>query len=238
VQSSARAASHPLAPAGGGRCTRLLLAPLATLLIMSKGNGYAPEGTEGSTVLYAVQRSSVEHLTRWTRAARPMALCSFSAGGGNVGCVFVTTGRPMWRPLWAWRCPRKAGAPAASGDRKAEAGCSAAALGARGGRRQPAPGVRRVNDLRRSAGSRRQPGAQAAKTTQARHATVSTSAPSGVMRMVCSYCAASPPSAVTTVHLSFHSTKRGLPSVKIGSMVKVELSCARWTGGQGKGVRS
>lgn len=50
---------------------------------------------------------------------------------------------------------------------------------------------------------------------------VSISTPVSVMRTVCSNCAALPPSRVTTVQSSDHSSQSGLPSVIIGSIVKI-----------------
>lgn len=46
------------------------------------------------------------------------------------------------------------------------------------------------------------------------------SAPVTVIRIVCSNCAAGPPSAVTTVHLSGHVTNSVVPMVRIGSVQK------------------
>jgi hypothetical protein len=58
-------------------------------------------------------------------------------------------------------------------------------------------------------------------------ATVRISWPSGVMRMVCSHCAAKPPSIVVAVQSSFHILTLLLPSTNIGSMVNVWLTCSR-----------
>ena len=65
------------------------------------------------------------------------------------------------------------------------------------GARSPAGAAQPSHERRKLPPMRR--GSQA----HGRYATVSTSCPSLVIRMVCSYCAASLPSAVTTVQSSF-----------------------------------
>lgn len=49
------------------------------------------------------------------------------------------------------------------------------------------------------------------------HDVVRISAPDPVIRIVCSNCAAGPPSAVKIVHLSGHVTNSVVPMVRIGS---------------------